>query len=59
LEVFNFYLGLNIKQKRSVLIDTHKWKIILRWLPKPFGFEEILAKECKCWAHKTWNREEW
>jgi hypothetical protein len=22
-----------------------QWKIIIKWLPKPFGFEEILAKE--------------
>jgi hypothetical protein len=25
-----------------------QWKIIIKWLPKPFGFEEILAKKnCK------------
>jgi hypothetical protein len=45
LEVFNFLSRIKHKEKRSVLIDTHKWKIILRWLPKPFGFEEILAKK--------------
>jgi hypothetical protein len=27
-----------------------------KWLPKPFGFEEILAKNCKCWALKTWSK---